>query len=46
MDTDKSSVVVAKFVVGGWIMLRLRGRGGGGGEGVVVCCKKIKNKNA
>jgi hypothetical protein len=21
-------------------------RGRGGGEGVVVCCKKIKNKNA
>jgi len=36
MDTDKSSVVVAEFVGGGWIMLRLRGRGG---EGVVVCCK-------
>ena len=25
MDADKPSVVVEKFVVGGWIMLRLRG---------------------
>ena len=25
MDVDKPSFVVEKFVVGGWIMLRLRG---------------------
>jgi hypothetical protein len=35
MDADKSSVVVAKFIMEGWlIVLRLGGR-------VVVCC--IKN---
>ena len=37
MDADKLSVVVARFVVGGWIMWRL------GGEGRLFVQKK---KNA
>ena len=36
MDADKLNVVVAKFVMGGWIVLRLGGRG----------CLFVTEKNA
>ena len=35
MDVNKLSVAVSKFIVEGWIVLKLRG-------GVIVYCKKKK----
>jgi len=39
MDADKSSIVVTEFVVGGWIVLKLKGVGR-----VAVCCIKKMHK--
>jgi hypothetical protein len=39
MDVNKLSVAVSKFIVEGWIVLKLRG-------GVIVYCKKKKKKHA